>query len=115
MVTILVIDDQDSFRRLLRTVLERAGHEVMEAPNGRLGLAVYRERPPDLVITDMLMPEMNGLDMILELTRAFLNVKVIAISVARYTECLRRGKAPGSPAHLTQTILHGSVVKDRAV
>jgi len=86
MATILVIDDQDAVRTLLRTVLERAGHEVTEAPNGRLGLAVYRERPADLVITDILMPEMNGLDLILELTRAFLNVKVIAISGAPDTQ-----------------------------
>ena len=86
MATILVIDDQDSVRKLLRTVLERAGHEVTEASNGRLGLAAYRERPADLVITDILMPEMNGLDLILELTRAFLNVKVIAISGAPDTQ-----------------------------
>ena len=82
MATILVIDHQEPVRALLRTVLEGAGHEVTEAPNGRLGLAAYRERPADLVITDLVMPEMNGLDMILELTRAFLNVKVIAISGA---------------------------------
>jgi two-component system, response regulator, stage 0 sporulation protein F len=86
MATILVIDDQDAVRTLLRTVLERAGHEVTEAPNGRLGLAAYRARPADLVITDILMPEMNGLDMILELTRAFLNAKVIAISGAPDTQ-----------------------------
>ena len=87
MATILVIDDQAPVRALLRTVLEQAGHEVTEAPNGRLGLAAYRERPADLVITDILMPEMNGLDMILELTRAFLNnVKVIAISGAPDTD-----------------------------
>ena len=83
---ILVIDDQAALRALLRTVLENAGHEVMEAPNGRLGLALYQEKPADLVITDILMPEMNGLDMILELTRAFLNVKVIAISGTPDTE-----------------------------
>jgi len=82
MATILVIDDHESLRTLLRIMLEWAGHEVMEAPNGRLGLAVYREKPADLVITDIDMPEMNGLDLILELTRAFLDVKVIAISGA---------------------------------
>ena len=86
MATILVIDDQAPLRTLLRTVLERAGHEVTEAPNGRLGLAVYREKPHDLVITDILTAEMNGLDMILELTRAFLHVKVIAISGTPDTE-----------------------------
>ena len=55
---------------------------MKEAPNGRLGLELYRFRPTDLVITDILMPEMNGLDMLLELTREFLHAKVIAISGA---------------------------------
>ncbi len=80
MATILVIDDQAPIRALLRVALEAAGHEVLEASNGRLGLKLYRERPVDLVITDIVMPEMDGLEMILELTRNFLNVKVIAMS-----------------------------------
>ena len=78
--TILIIEDEEPTRVLLRTALEAAGHEVREASNGRIGLALYRDRPPDLVITDIRMPEMSGLDMILELTREFLNAKVIAIS-----------------------------------
>jgi len=84
--TILIIDDEEPIRALLRTTLEGAGYEVTEAPNGRIGLELYRHRPTDLVITDILMPEMNGLDMILELTRAFLNVKVIAITGAPDTQ-----------------------------
>ena len=80
MATILVIDDQESIRALLRVALEVAGHEVLEASNGRLGLEVYRERSADLIITDIVMPEMDGLEMMLELTRGFLNVKVIAMS-----------------------------------
>ena len=80
MATILIIDDEDPIRALLRTTLEAAGYEVTEAPNGRIGLERYRLRPPDLVITDILMPELNGLDMILALTRQFLHAKVIAIS-----------------------------------
>ena len=86
MATILIIDDEEPIRALLRTTLEAAGYEVTEAPNGRIGLELYRRRPTDLVITDILMPEMNGLDLILELTRAFLNDKVIAISGASDTE-----------------------------
>ena len=77
---ILITDDEESIRALLRTTLEGAGHEVTGASNGRIGLALYRFRPPDLVITDILMPEMNGVDMLLELTREFLHAKVIAIS-----------------------------------
>ncbi len=80
MATILIIDDQESVRTLLRLALERAGHVVLEAENGRSGLARYRVQRADLVITDLLMPEMNGLDLILELTREFLNVKVIAMT-----------------------------------
>ena len=82
MATILIIDDEEPIRALLRTTLEGAGHDVTEAPNGRIGLALYRFRPADIVITDILMPEMNGLDLLLELTREFLNAKVIAISGA---------------------------------
>ena len=80
MATILIIDDEAPIRALLRTTLEAAGHAVLEAPNGRIGLDLYRHRPTDLVITDIAMPELNGLDMILELTREFLHTKVIAIS-----------------------------------
>ena len=80
MATILIIDDQESIRALLRTTLESAGYEVMEASNGRVGLDLYRLKPMDLVITDILMPELNGLDLILALTRSFLHAKVIAIS-----------------------------------
>lgn len=82
MSTILIIDDEESIRILLRSALEAAGYEVTEAANGRQGLELYRRKPADLVITDILMPELNGLDMLLELTREFLNAKVVAISGA---------------------------------
>ena len=80
--SILIIDDEESVRALLRFALEAAGYEITEAANGRQGLDLYRLRPTDLVIVDMLMPVMNGLDMLLELTREFLHAKVIAISGA---------------------------------
>ena len=80
MATILVIEDQNTIRTLLRLTLEDVGHEVLEAANGRLGLALFRERAVDLVVTDIAMPEMNGLQLMLELTKSFINVKVIAMS-----------------------------------
>ena len=80
MASILIIDDEAGIRALLRTVLEAAGYKVCEAVNGRHGLDLYRSRPTDLIITDIAMPELNGLDMILALTRQFLHAKVIAIS-----------------------------------
>ena len=80
MATILVIDDQKLIRSLLRAVLEEDGHEVLEASNGHLGLELYRERPADLIITDILMPVMNGFELIWELTKNFPRVKIIAMS-----------------------------------
>jgi two-component system response regulator (stage 0 sporulation protein F) len=80
--TILIIDDEEPIRALLRFALEAAGYEVTEAANGRQGLDLYRRRPTDLIIADMLMPELNGLDLLLDLTREFLHAKVIAISGA---------------------------------
>lgn len=80
MATILVIDDDAPIRALLATALQSAGHDVVEASSGREGLALYRQQPAELVIVDLLMPEFSGLDTILEFTREFLNVKVVAIS-----------------------------------
>ena len=82
MATILIIDDEEIIRVLLRSALEVEGYGVTEAANGREGLELYRQRPTNLVITDIVMPELNGLDMLLELTREFLHAKVIAISGA---------------------------------
>lgn len=80
MAKILVMDDEASIRLLLRTALESAGHKVLEAETGQAGIALYRRESADVVITDIFMPDLNGLDTIIELTREFLNVKVIAIS-----------------------------------
>jgi DNA-binding NtrC family response regulator len=82
MATILIIDDEGIIRVLLRSALEAAGYEVTQATNVRQGIELYRHRPTDLVITDILMPELNGLEMLLALTREFIHAKVIAISGA---------------------------------
>lgn len=78
--TILIIEDDASVRMLLARVLEDAGYQVVEAANGRQGLEQFQAQPMDLVLTDLEMPEMNGLELILELTHAFLHVKVIVMS-----------------------------------
>lgn len=77
---ILIIDDDDQMRKLIRSFLERAGFEVEEAANGRLGMAVMRRCAVDLVITDLIMPEQEGLETIGMLKQDFPQVKIIAIS-----------------------------------
>lgn len=77
---ILVIEDEDQMRKLLRQVLEDAGYEVEEASDGLEGIGLYRENPADLIITDMIMPKKEGMEIILDLKLEFPEVKIIAIS-----------------------------------
>jgi two-component system response regulator (stage 0 sporulation protein F) len=83
MATILVIDDEQSIRGLLKEVLEKAGHRVLEAGDGRQGFALYKEQPVDLVIMDLLMPDTDGLEATLQLTREYVDAKIIAITGAQ--------------------------------
>jgi CheY-like chemotaxis protein len=59
-----VVDDEPDQRFLLRRILERAGHEVVEAGDGAAALRSARESPPDLVVTDVMMPVMDGVELI---------------------------------------------------
>ena len=80
MARILIIDDESSVRKVLRHMLERDGHEVVEAPDGHMGLRLYREHPTDLIVTDILMPEKEGIETILELRKTSPGVRILAIS-----------------------------------
>jgi len=80
MKRILIIDDNDQLRSLLREILELGNYVVTEAPNGDIGARLFRQQPADLVITDIFMPEKEGLETIRELRRDFPDVKIIAIS-----------------------------------
>ena len=80
MAKVLIVDDEESVRTLLQMVLEGESYEVEVAINGREALALYEQQPADVVITDIAMPEMNGFDLIVELTRRWAGTKVIAIS-----------------------------------
>ena len=94
MARILVIDDDESIRYLLRVVLEFQGYDVIEAENGYEGLLCYQAEPADLVITDMQMPVMDGLELITELQRTFPRAQVIAISGGRRTLEMARTFTP---------------------
>ena len=80
MARILVIDDEELARFTVRKYLESAGHSVIEARDGIEGLAQQKDDPCDLVITDIIMPEKEGLETILELRRTDPNLPIIAIS-----------------------------------
>ena len=77
---ILVADDEAPIRRVLRLKLEECGYDVCEASNGREAIQAIDEAPVDLVITDIIMPEKDGIETILALRKRQPDVKAIAIS-----------------------------------
>lgn len=98
MTQILIIDDEAIIRHLLRQALEHVGYDVIEACNGREGLQCCRRALPHLVITDLVMPEQDGLELIVQLRREFPTTVIIAMSGSAPQE-LERAKQLG--AHCT--------------
>lgn len=80
MAKILIVDDEQQIRTMLSHILARDEHELIMAENGQQGCNLYREHHPDIVITDLVMPNKNGIDMILELKSEFPDIRVLAIS-----------------------------------
>src|SRR5262249_16462507 len=78
--SILVIDDDVSVRLVLRRMLEQEGYEVICAEDGRQALDLLKQRRPDLVITDIVMPNCEGIETILEMRAAGLTLPIIAMS-----------------------------------
>ncbi|NNG04128.1 MAG: response regulator [Inquilinus sp.] len=80
MARILVIDDEPAIRGLLRQVLERAGHSVAEASNGREGIDQLEADDFEMVITDIVMPEREGIETIMRIKQGRPKTKIIVIS-----------------------------------
>lgn len=80
MTSILVVDDEIMLRNVIRKMLERGGYEVFEACDGEQGSEAFRNRRTDIVITDIVMPNKDGIQLIAELKRDFPDVCLIAMS-----------------------------------
>jgi DNA-binding response OmpR family regulator len=77
---ILVVDDDDQLRDMLQQTLTQNGYTVVTASNGAKALLAFEQNPPDLVLTDLMMPEKEGIETILELLRRRPQTKIIAMS-----------------------------------
>jgi CheY-like chemotaxis protein len=77
---VLVAEDDAQYRKLLKEVLENFGYQVLTTANGKEALRVFQEQTPKLVITDIIMPEKEGIETIRELRKMAPDVKIIAIS-----------------------------------
>ena len=103
MARIVLIEDYEAERSVLTEALRTMGHEVFAESGGEAGLGRVREFVPDLVITDLLMPGKEGMEIILEVKRCFPAIKIIAISGGGYigkTDHLKMAKICGATCTL---------------
>ncbi len=80
MKQILFIDDNQPFRISFSRILEKEGYEIEQAEDGRIGLRKFKENPPDLVICDLIMPDVEGLETMRGIHEMDGNMKILAIS-----------------------------------
>ncbi len=106
MASILLIDDDESVRAMLRDTLAHFGHTVIEARNGKEGLELFDHVQADLLITDIVMPEKDGLEVLMEVRRRHSRVNIIAMSgggrVSAAADYLQTAKLMGVTKVLTK-------------
>lgn len=80
MARILIIDDDSDIRQMLKQMLNIEGYDVDEATNGNEAIKIFNDKPADLIITDIIMPDKEGIETIREMRNKYSNIKIIAIS-----------------------------------
>lgn len=86
---ILLAEDDNEMRAMLTALLRDTGHEVTEATDGRIALQLFRSQPFDLVLTDLVMPNRDGVELIAAIRRLNAAVPIIAISGGYRTDSLQ--------------------------
>lgn len=111
---ILLVDDNDAIRTVLRRLLSRSGFDVVEARNGVEALSAHKARPADIVVTDLIMPEKEGLETILELRRMQPRLRIIAMSGGgrvRAQDYLKLAAALGASRTLAKPFSEAELLK----
>ena len=85
MSTILIIDDDEQFNLMMKTALEAKGYEVETASNGRDAKVLYQNKKYDVIVTDIIMPDVDGYEVILDLRRMGMGDRIIAVSAGGRT------------------------------
>ncbi len=113
MARVLVIDDEPDVLLLCRVNLEHAGHQVLEASDGELGLELARNERPDIIVLDVMLPRRDGFDVLADLTSEHAGVPVLLLTAKTQWEDQVRGwragaadyiTKPFSPADLTEAV-----------
>jgi CheY-like chemotaxis protein len=102
MPSILIVDDAAFSRRMLRKYLQADGYEILEATNGQDALALMRQQPPDCVLTDLLMPELDGFGFLQKLSDEGIQVPTIIISADIQDASRQQGLEMGAVAFINK-------------
>lgn len=99
---ILIVDDQFGIRVLLQEVLQREGYEVFQANNGPTALEVVEQENPDLILLDMKIPGMDGLEILRVIRKREIDTKVIMMTAYGELNLIREAMEMGALAHFTK-------------
>ncbi len=104
MARVLVVDDDPMILHLVRLNLELEGHEVVEAADGRSALHAVREDPPDVVVLDIMLPEVDGLEVCRRLQQDPVTAKVpvVLLSARALASDVQRGLSSGAVEYITK-------------
>lgn len=111
---ILVVEDDAQVRAMIRQVLEVAGYHVREASDGKKAVQTWQAHPPDLTITDVLMPEMDGFEVIIAIRKQNPTAKIIAITgggAAKLTNLLPAARHLGASRTLPKPFERQDLLK----
>ena len=111
MAKILIIDDDPQMRRMIARTLTAEHHEVIEAKDGSAGLKQFITHRPALVITDLMMPDKEGIETIRELRHAAPDMPILAISGGGFASYLEMANALGANAALAKPFLGAALIE----
>ncbi len=112
---ILIVEDDDFFRELIKKKLVSEGFEVLEAPNGERGVEVIEEKKPDLILLDLLLPNIDGFEVLLKIkaNKEVASIPVIILSNLGQPEDIERGLKLGAVDFLIKSQFDIDQVMDK--
>jgi two-component system response regulator (stage 0 sporulation protein F) len=99
---VLIVDDQNGIRVLLVEVFSNEGYNTFQASNGKLALEIVRKESPDLVLLDMKIPGMDGLDILKHIKQIDANMKVIMMTAYGELDMMKEATDLGALKHFTK-------------
>jgi two-component system response regulator (stage 0 sporulation protein F) len=99
---ILIVDDQFGIRVLLQEVLMKEGYTIFQAPNGQVALELAKNENPDLILLDMKIPGMDGLEILRNIRKMEIDTKVIMMTAYGELDLIQEAMEMGALAHFTK-------------